>query len=193
VRHRRSRTRHRSTATGAEPRAARSSADGCVSLSDALTSRRHLRRPARYTPGPSQVRARSITGHRGPARPGAFRSGSGPVTGHRGPRHPDAGAIRCPGRGGVANPPVSARYQRKFRPGARRSGWAARLPPDLATERGPRPGITGDLSGPGRPITGPDDCPSQESERFGEPLAPAWFCPPYVRNHCYAAAHSGTS
>jgi hypothetical protein len=31
------------------------------------------------------------------------------------------------------------------------------------------------------------------SKRFGEPLAPRRFCPPYVRNHCYAAAHSGTS
>jgi hypothetical protein len=100
---------------------------GACRLSDALTSRRHPRPPARCTPGPSQVHARSITGHRGPARPGAFRSGSGPVTGHREPRHPDAGAARCPGRGGVPNhPPVSARYQRKFRPGARRSGWAAR-------------------------------------------------------------------
>ena len=31
------------------------------------------------------------------------------------------------------------------------------------------------------------------SKRFGEPLAPARFRPPYVRNHCYAGAHSGTT
>ena len=58
---------------------------------------------------------------------------------------------------------------------------------------GPHPGITGDLPGPGKPITGPDDYRYRGSERFGEPLAPAGFRPPYVRNHCYAAAHGGTS
>jgi len=31
------------------------------------------------------------------------------------------------------------------------------------------------------------------SKRCGEPLARARIRPPYVRNHCYAAAHSGTS
>ena len=31
------------------------------------------------------------------------------------------------------------------------------------------------------------------SKRCGEPLAPPRFRPPYVHNHCYAAAHSGTS
>src|ERR1017187_3453704 len=31
------------------------------------------------------------------------------------------------------------------------------------------------------------------SKRFSEPLAPPRIRPPYVRNHCYAAAHRGTS
>jgi len=30
-------------------------------------------------------------------------------------------------------------------------------------------------------------------KRFAEPLALAGFRPPYVRNHCYAAANGGTS
>jgi formylglycine-generating enzyme required for sulfatase activity len=40
----------------------------------------------------------------------------------------------------------------------------------------------------------PSSGPSKSwSKRCGEPLAPPRFRPPYVRNHCYAAAHSGTS
>ena len=115
MRHRRSRTRRRrSAATGAEPRAARSSADGCGSAQRRIEPARHPGREA----GTAQVTPISDLS-------------------------PSPAPVRMGG---------------------------ARLPPDLATERRPR--ITGDLSGPGRPITGPDDCPCQESERFGEPHAP---------------------
>ena len=42
-------------------------------------------------------------------------------------------------------------------------------------------------------LSSEDGGPSKSrSKRCGEPLAPPRFRPPYVRNHCYAAAHSGT-
>jgi hypothetical protein len=44
-----------------------------------------------------------------------------------------------------------------------------------------------------KPVTEPDDRRGRESKRCGEPLARARIRPPYVRNHCYTAAHSGTS
>jgi hypothetical protein len=195
ARHRRSRTRRRrrATATGTEPRAARLSADGCVPTQRRIELVRHPGREAGtaqvtpiFDPSPSpapagEVHARSVAGtrqvhHRSPgtgkAGSGSVRSGS--VTGHREPRHPDpvrpaaldeAARRTNPGVGGAFPAEVPARHP------AVRIG-CARLPPDLATERGPRPGITGDLSGSGRPITGPDGCPCQGSERFGEPLAP---------------------
>ena len=46
---------------------------------------------------------------------------------------------------------------------------------------------------PGGLFTGLSRPSKSRSKRFGEPLAPPRFRPPYVRNHCYAAAHSGTS
>ena len=103
----------------------------------------------RYTPGPPQV-----TGDRPgrePFGPGADQS---PDT--REPRHPDAGPLPWTRRRGEP-PTVSARYQRKFRPGARRSGWAARafrrilplnagrtqeLPVTSRAPAGPSPGRT---------------------------------------------------
>jgi len=42
-----------------------------------------------------------------------------------------------------------------------------------------------------RPMLG--DAGKPPSQRFGEPLAWTGFRPPYVRNHCYPAAHGGTS
>jgi hypothetical protein len=135
----------------------------------------------RYTPGPSQV-----TGDRPGREP--FGPGAGPVTGQREPRHPDPVRPAAPGRGCGANHPRCLRVTSgSSGPAPRVRVDGARLAPDLATERGPRPGITGDLPVPGTPITGPDGCPCQGSERFGEPLAPAWLCPPYVRNHCRTA------
>ena len=56
------------------------------------------------------------------------------------------------------------------------------------------PGIAGDLPGLWQPVTGGRMIAATEgNKRFSEPLAPAGFRPPYVRNHCYAAAHGGTS
>jgi len=52
------------------------------------------------------------------------------------------------------------------------------------------PVIFGSLAGSSPRTTGHR---KPRSKRFGEPLAPARFRPPYVRNHCYAAAHGGTS
>jgi hypothetical protein len=53
-----------------------------------------------------------------------------------------------------------------------------------------RPEVT--CPGPDSTSLGLDDHGSGQLRRFGEPLAPARLRPPYVRNHCYAAAHSGT-
>ena len=50
------------------------------------------------------------------------------------------------------------------------------------------------ILGADKPVTrGARSSRDRGSKRFGEPLAPPRFRPPYVRNHCYAAAHSGTS
>ena len=65
-------------------------------------------------------------------------------------------------------------------------------PPDPVGHAWARPSTTSDLLGPGGPLTEDGEPSKSRSERFGEPLAPARFRPPYVRNHCYAGAHSGT-
>ncbi len=78
--------------------------------------------------------------------------------------------------------------------------WQNRPLDPAATARGicglwwAKPAITSHLPGTWqgtspRPV---GQC-NRGSKRFGEPLAPAGFRPPYVRNHCYAGAHSGTS
>jgi hypothetical protein len=46
---------------------------------------------------------------------------------------------------------------------------------------------------PAYSIARPEIMAKPRSQRFGEPLTPARFRPPYVRNHCYTGAHSGTS
>jgi hypothetical protein len=149
------------------------------------------------SPAPAdEVHARSVAGirqvHHRSAGTGPAESES--VAGHRGPRHPDPvwpaalsevtqRTTRC----------VGGAFPAEVQPDARRSGWEPRLPADPATMRGPHPGITGDLPGHGKPVTGPDGHRYRRSKRFGEPLAPARFRPPYVRNHCYAGTHDGTS
>jgi hypothetical protein len=65
--------------------------------------------------------------------------------------------------------------------------------PDSVGYAWANPGIAGDLPGVWQPVTEPDDYRYRGIKRFGEPLVPAGFRPPYVRNHCYAAAHGGTS
>jgi hypothetical protein len=143
ARHRRSRTRRRrrGTATGTEPRAARLSADGCVPTQRRIEPVRHPGSEAGtaqvtpifdLSPSPApagEVHARSVAGtrqvhHRSP---GTGQAGSGSVTGHREPRHPDP--VRPAALDEAArrtNPVSAARYQRKFRPGTRRSGLSAR-------------------------------------------------------------------
>ncbi len=68
----------------------------------------------------------------------------------------------------------------------------------LATARGSRGPCVGQTLDPPVTFREPDGLftedgrPSRSrSKRCGEPLAPARFRPPYVRNHCYAGAHSG--
>ena len=59
--------------------------------------------------------------------------------------------------------------------------------------RGPSPRPASDLPAAWRLITQDGGPSKSRSKRFGEPLAPPRIRPPYVRNHCYAAAPSGTS
>jgi hypothetical protein len=66
----------------------------------------------------------------------------------------------------------------------------SRLPVDSVGRTLDRPVI---LREPGGLTAEGSGASKAQSQRFGEPLAPPRFRPPYVRNHCYAAAHSGTS
>ena len=57
---------------------------------------------------------------------------------------------------------------------------------------GPDPGPLVIFREPGGLFTRERQAIETRSMRCGEPLARARFRPPYVRNHCYAGAHSGT-
>jgi hypothetical protein len=61
------------------------------------------------------------------------------------------------------------------------------MPPAKRAPSDDLPGIRQTRAG------GPECVAKPQSKRFGGPLAPPGFRPPYVRNHCYAGAHSGTS
>ena len=146
--------------------------------------------------GPPQVHRRSVRGQRllarrRPARSRFIRGQSLHSAGHA-----QARRARPAARRGSANE-APRRYATQFPPRPRRYPDISRI---LATARGFLEPCRGHNVGPPvifRAADGlftEDGRPSKSrSKRFGEPLAPAGFRPPYVRNHCYAGAHSGTS
>jgi hypothetical protein len=157
-----------------------------------LTSRVVGTVPARYLKGPPQVHHRSVRGQRSWPCHGLLETGSS-MAGHciLQTRH-------GPGRHGPL-PGVIAQMKRRT---ARRHRFAP-VEGDtpisagvLATARGSRGSCVGQnmltsSDRPGEPggLFTEDGGPLKSgSKRFGEPLAPAGFRPPYVRNHCRAAA-----
>ena len=135
-------------------------------------------------------------------------------------RHPSGGRGHHVGR--IAGQPAARHHRRPPPPAARGVGGnrsagtcgpgeeAAIIamvtdPGHAQAGKSPRPATRALHSGcstagsPGQPPVigklppGTDDQRKSESKRFGEPLAPPRIRPPYVRNHCYAATHSGTS
>jgi len=147
-----------------------------------MTSRRH-RCPDR------KAHTRSITGI--PAGPSEVsnRPGAQPcrkqICAADGQDPPTRAAAQCGPRGqrDASQSPWRRLGIRKERHDCPQIPWAMRGP-----DRD-QPAI---LLRAGGPLTGPDHERNRGSKRFGEPLAPAGFRPPYVRNHCYAGAHSGT-
>jgi hypothetical protein len=129
------------------------------------TTRHYGHRPARYMKGPPQVHPGSMSGQR-----------------NRRGRPCEPALAQLPSWHGSAKSPPQRRQH-------------SSAPSRAIPARGPCGPCVGQTAGSPIIFAGLGGTAGHriQEERFGEPLLRPGFRPLYVRNHCYAGAHSGTS